>query len=146
MVNPFREVNWQPGLPERRKFAATLLAGFPCITLILLLAARWHTGAWAFPLPLAVGGTGTALGALLWIAPQIARPFYAAWYALACALGLVIGNALLVAIYLLIVTPIGLATRLIKRPGFTKRFDRKAASYWRRAQTPADIARYYRQF
>ena len=31
MVNPFKEVNWNPGPRERRKFALSLIIGFPCI-------------------------------------------------------------------------------------------------------------------
>ncbi|MFT4587452.1 MAG: hypothetical protein ACI9VS_002084, partial [Candidatus Binatia bacterium] len=29
MLNPFKEVDWNPDLPARRKFAVSLVIGFP---------------------------------------------------------------------------------------------------------------------
>ena len=48
MLNPFQEINWHPGLPERRTFAASLIVGFPCVATFVVLAQRWHHGAWDF--------------------------------------------------------------------------------------------------
>jgi hypothetical protein len=36
------------------------------------------------------------LGVVLYLMPQIARPFYVAWYFLACCIGIVTSNALLI--------------------------------------------------
>jgi hypothetical protein len=146
MVNPFREVNWQPGPLERRRFAVSLIVGFPCIAAVLLVAG-WAQGTGAALAPaLAVGGAGVALGVVLWAVPRIARPFYVVWYAVACAMGFVVGNLLLAAIYLLMFVPVGWAMRAMGRKALRLGFDRQASSYWRDAQTPADPARYYRQF
>ena len=139
MVNPFVEVNWRPGVKERRKFAVSLIAGFPCVAAALLLATRWHGGGWSFGAPLAVGGVGVTLGLILWAVPQIALPFYVGWYALACCIGFVMGNVMLAAIYLLMFAPIGLAMRAVGRRPLRKRFDRSAATYWFDAKTPSDI-------
>ena len=146
MVNPFREVNWRPGLAERRRFASSLMVGFPGVAVVLLAAGRWQGTAWSFGPPLLVGGVGAALGLMLWAVPQIARPFYVGWYAVACAIGFVIGNAALVAIYLLLFTPLGLAMRVVGRRPLRTGFDRRASTYWRDAPAPADPERYYRQF
>ncbi len=146
MVNPFGEINWKPGLKERRKFATSLIVGFPCVAAVLLVAGRWHGAGWSFDLPLAVGGVGVALGLILWVAPQIARPFYVGWYAVACCVGFLIGNTVLAAIYLLIFAPVGLAMRAMGRRSLSKGFDRSTPSYWHDAQPPDDPERYYRQF
>ena len=37
MLNPLAEINWEPTVNERRKFALTLVIGFPCVALVLLL-------------------------------------------------------------------------------------------------------------
>jgi hypothetical protein len=65
VLNPFHEVNWRPGLPELRKFALSLVVGFPCVATALLVAQRVHTGAWAFSpaLPLATAGIAGFLSA-----------------------------------------------------------------------------------
>lgn len=146
MVNPFSEVNWKPGLKERRKFATSLIAGFPCVAAVLLVAGRLHGASWSFGSPLAVGGVGVALGLILWVAPQIARPFYVGWHAVACCAGFLIGNVVLAAVYLLMFAPVGLAMRATGRSSLSKGFDRSIPSYWREAQTPDDPERYYRQF
>ncbi len=146
MLNPFREVNWQPDRAERRKFAVSLMVGFPIVATVLLVAGWWHGGAWNFSFPLAVGGVGAGLGAILWLIPRITWPFYVAWYAVACCLGLVVGNGVLIAVYLLMVTPMGWARRALGRRPFRQGFDRSAPSYWRDAPPPDPPEQYYRQF
>lgn len=146
MVNPFHETNWNPGVPERRRFAASLMIGFPCLAAVLLILIRLRGTEWHFTSPLIVAATGVALGALLWALPQIARPVYIAWYAIACSIGFVVGNLALAAIYFLLFTPIGLAMRARGRSSFRKGFDRAAPTYWADAKPPAEPAQYYRQF
>jgi len=146
MVNPFGEINWQPGRQERRRFATSLIVGFPCVAAGLLVAGRWHGAGGSFGFPLAVGGGGVALGLILWMAPQIARPFYVGWYAAAGCIGFVVGNVALAAVYLLMFAPVGLALRAMGRRSLSKGFDRSASSYWREAPAPPDPERYYRQF
>jgi len=146
MVNPFREVNWQPDLKERRRFGASLIFGFPCVAAALLVAV-WRRGAgWSFGFPLAVGGIGLVVGLILWAAPQIARPFYVGWYVVACCAGFLTGNALLAAVYVFLFAPVGLARRAMGRSALSRRFDRSSPTYWRDAEMPDDAARYYRQF
>ena len=146
MMNPFHDVNWNPDLKERRKFAVSLLVGFPCIAAVLLVAGRWQGGDWNFGFPLAVGGIGVALGLILWVAPQIARPFYVGWHAVACSAGFVMGNVVLASVYLLLFAPVGLARRAMGRRSFHKGFDKSAPSYWNDAPPSRDPTRYYRQF
>lgn len=146
MVNPFQEVNWRPGREERRAFATSLAVGFPGVAAVLLVVGRWHGGQWSFGFPLAVGGVGTALGLLLWIVPPLARPFYVGWYAVACCAGFLVGNAVLATIYLLMLTPLGLARRAIGRRSFSKGFDRNATTYWSDTRTSDDPERYFRQY
>ncbi len=37
MLNPFKEVNWHPDLATRRTFARSLVIGFPCLAVVLVL-------------------------------------------------------------------------------------------------------------
>lgn len=146
MVNPFREVNWQPGLKERRKFATSLVVGFPCVAAALLLTFRWRGAGGSWGVPLVVGGVGVAVGLILWVVPQIARPFYVGWYGVACCLGFLIGNMVVAGIYLVMFAPVGLAMRAMGRRALSKGFDRNRSSYWRDAPAAHDPERYYRQF
>src|ERR1019366_7624364 len=73
MVNPFKEVNWNPGPRERRKFALSLVICFPCIAMVLLVLGWLRGRGWNLPLAAAVGGGGLGLGLLLLVLPQIGR-------------------------------------------------------------------------
>ena len=146
MFNPFREVNWRPGLAERRTFGWSLVIGFPSLAAVLLLATRLWSGTWRVPPFLWLGGCGLAAGALFVAIPRLAKPFYLLWYFLACCIGTVVGNTLLAAFYLLIVTPVGVALRAFGRQAVCKTFDRNMQSYWVDVDKPDDVRDYFRQF
>lgn len=146
MLNPFDEINWHPDVKERRKFAASLIVGFPCLAAVLIVAERIHGAKGSLVFPLTMGGTGVAIGLILWLAPQIARPFYVGWYAAAGCAGFVIGNVVLASIYVLMFAPVGLLMRAMGRRAFRKGFDRKAPSYWQNAPKRDDPESYFRQF
>lgn len=148
MINPFAEVNWNPGVKERRKFAVSLIIGFPILAAIFLAVGWVRTGHWDTNIHLALwlAGAGAGAGILFWLAPQIARPFYVVWYCLACCIGIVVSNVLLGGFYYLVVTPVGIARRVFGRPPIRRKFDRGAASYWEDVPPVADPGRYYKQF
>ena len=146
MVNPFLEVNWNPGHEERRKFAWSILIGFPCLATLFFIVGRMRTGAWSLNGPLKLAGVGAAAGLIFLMLPAIVKPFYVAWYAVACCIGLVVGNLALAAAFLLLVTPIGFLKRISGGSAIRKTVDRSAKSYWQDVKQPADPAQYFRQF
>jgi len=145
MMNPFAEVDWNPDVRARRKFATSLIIGFPIIAALMAVAAYLktrHVGHF----PLWLGGIGFAAGVVLWLVPQIAKPFYLVWYFIACCMGFVIGNLLFSLFFYLVFTPLGLVLRLRKAKPIEKRFDKSRPSYWHTAEKAVDSKRYYRQF
>jgi len=86
------------------------------------------------------------LGMVLLALPVLAKPFYLAWYAIACAVGLVVSNILVAALFFLVVTPIGRLLRMMGWSHFRTAPDSKAATYWQEAETVSDPKRYYSQF
>ena len=146
MMNPFKEVNWNPDVAERRKFGSSLVIGFPCIALVLLLGGWFKTGAWKIQPALIIGGTGLAIGLVLLALPVIARPFYVIWYGLACAMGLVVGNILLAVVFYILITAVGLAMRMAGKHSISKTVDKSVPTYWNDAKPVNDPQRYYRQF
>ena len=145
MLNPFAEVNWKPGPAEKRKFAKSLVIGFPVLALVFTLANLLTRHPWT-PFYLRLGAIGFVAGVVLWLVPAIAKPFYLAWYFVASCVGFVVGNVLLSIFFFVVVTPIGLLMRAAGRLSLRKGFDRKAATYWRDAEKVVDLKRYYRQF
>jgi hypothetical protein len=144
MINPFAEVNWNPDLKERRKFAFSLIIGFAAVAM-LFFCIGWVKHS---PKPFMVwlGIIGCTVCIVLWLLPQIAKPFYLAWYFLAGCISFVIGNLIFCTFFYLIFTSFGLCLRLRKNKAITKGFDKSAKTYWRNVEKTIDLKRYYRQF
>ena len=145
MLNPFKDVNWNPGRAERRKFAVSLIIGFPLVAIFLAMVGRLTAHAWK-PFFLWLGVIGLAVGIVLWLLPIIARPFYVVWYFIACCMGFVMGNILFSVFYFLVLTPLGLVMRMAGRDPLRKKFDKSTPTYWQDAEKGVDLNRYYRQF
>lgn len=146
MLNPFKEVDWNPDLPARRKFAVSWMIGFPVVAALILLLGKALGDVWKLELATWIAGVGCGAGVLLWLIPQIARPFYTAWFAFGCSVGIVIGNLLFLAFFFLVITPFGLARRLSSNQAISKGSDPGASTYWKEASQPSDPKRYYRQY
>ena len=71
-------------------------------------------------------------------APRILRLPYKAWMALALVLGYVMTRVLLTAVFVLIVTPLGIAMRLSGRDPMQRKRDPDRASYWSPRQSEGD--------
>lgn len=146
MLNPFKEVNWHPDTAARRTFAKSLVIGFPCVALVFLVAG-WLAGkGWNVPFALKLGGIGAAAGVVFYAVPAIARPFYVVWYALACCVGLVVGNVVMALIFYVLVTGIGLIKRLLGQPAIRKAPNPQVKSYWLDAPPASNPKRYFSQF
>ena len=146
MINPFKEVNWQPGLREKRQFARSLIIGFPLLALAWLLIGRWFSGSWPIQPALRLAGGGALLGIVLWSVPAIAKPFYLLWYGIACSIGMVVSNVLLTTFYFVVVTAFGIVRRTFVKRALVKRPDKNTQTYWRDAAQVSDPQRYYSQF
>jgi hypothetical protein len=145
MMNPFADVNWNPDTRARKKFALSLILGFPAIAVVLSLVTFLAKHSWK-PFFLWLGVAGLAAGVVLWLLPGVARPFYVVWYAVACCMGIVVGNVVFSLFFYLLFTPFGLLRRAFNRKAFSKRFDKSRKSYWRDAEKTLDVKRYYRQY
>jgi hypothetical protein len=145
MMNPFKDVSWNPTPAEKRKFALSLIIGFPAIAIFFGVVNRISTHAWR-PFFLWLGIIGASVGIILWLIPQIARPFYVVWYFVACCVGFIVGNVIFGLIFYGLFTPFGLLRRLLAPNAFSKGFDRSKTSYWQPVEKVVDVKRYYRQF
>jgi hypothetical protein len=107
---------------QERKSALT-------VGIVLIALAVWSgyrgrdAAAWSF------GSLGVLLGAAGLLIPSAARAFHVAWMRLAHALGWVNSRILLALLFYFVMTPIGLAQRLVGRDALRRR-DPGGASYW----------------
>ncbi len=105
----------------------------------------WARGKPFFPYAL---GPGLALVALGLVLPRILKPLYIPWMVLAIILGFVVSNVLLTAFFFVVITPIGLAARLLRRDFLRLKLDPNAQTYWirRESQAPKSPSEYEQQF
>jgi hypothetical protein len=145
MVNPFKDTNWNPDLTERRSFAKSLMIGFPVLAILFTISGwlkTYHVPTWTPWLAL----IGAGAGLIFWLLPQISKPFYLAWYFLACCIGIVMSNLLIAAFYYLAITPAALVMRLLGRDPMRRALDASAKTYWNDAEKSVDPNQYFRQF
>jgi len=122
-----------------RKFSLTMLAALGAIGTILLLRHR-HNYIWFYFVGIAFFLTGL-------FATNLLKPIYAVWMKLAFILGWINARVLLLAIFYLIFTPMGLAMRLFGVDLLDRKIEKGRQSYWKRKEkhklNPLD---YERQF
>ena len=74
------------------------------------------------------------------------RPIFVGWSYLAYPIGWVVTHALLMAVFLLLITPIGLLVRLFGQDPLPRKYDPSARSYWIPKEETARVRRYFQQF
>ena len=99
------------------------------------LAARWL---WAMAVVVPVLG---------WLVPAFMRLVFLGMSYLAWPIGFVVSHVVLAVVYYLVLTPIGLLTRLFGYDSMEKDFDTEVESYWvERSTKRVGSRRYFRQF
>jgi hypothetical protein len=125
----FVSINWKPDARELRKFGWAMLFGFGLIGLALR-AWPWH---WPFPrAPRAATVCwvfGAVAGLLGLTATRAALPIYFAWMGVAFVMGNIVSRIVVAGVYFLVITPMGLAMRLMGRDKLQLR-RRDVPTYW----------------
>jgi hypothetical protein len=138
---PLLELKRNPTAREVRQFALGWLPAF-CLALAAIAYYRYDAPraamAWA-----GVAAASIVLG-LLW--PRSMGAVFVAWMWAAWPIGWVVSHVLMGIIYFLVITPIGLAMRMLGRDPLQQRFDRQAETYWTPRSRDVDPASYFRQF
>jgi hypothetical protein len=133
------EINKNPSRKELLWFGLLFLLFFGIIGALAY---------WKFQAPQVaywIWGVAAVVASIFFIFPPFRRPLYLGWVYAAYPIGLVVSYLVMVAIYYLVVTPIGLVMRLAGRDSLNRRFDAEARTYWS-AHERSDQARYFRQF
>jgi multisubunit Na+/H+ antiporter MnhG subunit len=76
----------------------------------------------------------------------IARLLYILWMGIGITMGLITQPIILVVIFLLLITPVGLIFKLIQRDTMKRKLDKSATSYWEEYKETDDPATYVKQF
>jgi hypothetical protein len=134
-------VNWNPDDRELRRFA-WIGAGASVVLAVVLHQAKGLDLRWCAGIVCA----GVALGLSPWVSLRITKAVYVILVGATLPIGLVVSVVLLSLFYFLLITPLGLAFRLMGRDPLKRRFDAKAKTYWVEHQEPDRPDRYFQQF
>jgi hypothetical protein len=134
------DVNWNPPRNQLRQFAVLFLIFIGGLGTILYFKGK----------PLIVS---EILWNLSWIVclagviyPPLVRPVYVVMMAVALPIGFVVSTILMLVIYYLIVTPIGLVMRLFGYDPMRMRPAAGTESFWIERPKASDVRRYFRQY
>ncbi len=82
-----------------------------------------------------------------WVFPRFMRWVFLGMSYLAFPIGFLVSHVVLAVVYYLVLTPIGILTRLFGYDSMKRKFDPEAKSYWvERSAAAVDSKRYFRQF
>ncbi len=135
------KVNWHPTRKELGDFGTIALVATVLISL-LLWTVKGLGPVWVLPI--------LAVGLVTFIASKtserLTRIIYLGLTMLTLPIGFVVSFVLLAIFYYIVITPIGLVFRLMRRDPLCRKFDKTADSYWLRRRPPGALNRYFRQF
>jgi len=129
--------------PERilRQFAIIWL---PAVAALAGWAIVSRGGAWSVVIVLwSVTAFLAVVGA---VKPRVIRPIFTGWMRAVYPIAWTISHLALATVFYAVMTPIGLAGRLLGHDPMQRRFNRRAASYWMRRDRVISPGRYFRQF
>ncbi len=133
------DVNWKPSQRELKKFAMLWIGFFGLIGVYVLWRHESLRAAVMLWIVAAAGSAGV-------VRPSVFRPVYLVWMTLALPIGWTVSHLLLVIVYYVVLTPIGLLMKLVGYDPLQRRLDRSAKSYWITHESPADTAQYFKQY
>jgi hypothetical protein len=140
------DFNWNPTDRQLKQF------GVACFIALPLLGWLWTSnpleigGGAVPPLMWGLAGLGLVLAVVSLIKPQAIKPLFIAVSLVAFPIGLIVGELMLLLMFMLIFTPMALIFRLVGRDALQRKIDRRAKSYWQPKAQAHDSRSYYRQF
>jgi Saxitoxin biosynthesis operon protein SxtJ len=133
-------IDHDPGRRELAVFAAVLPVTFALLGLVVghrLGVVALRNGLWA---------VGVVLSAVYLAAPRLRRRIYVGMSAAVYPIGWLISHAILLAVFLFVVTPVALLLRVLGHDPLQRRFDPSTPSYWVPRPPAGDLRRYFQQF
>ncbi len=135
------DINWNPDRNELRTFGKISMA----MLILIALVCYWLDRLTAVG-SLYLCAAGLVIFILSRISTKLVKPFYLLLYAIALPIGLILTHILMAIFYFIILTPIGLVFRLIRRDPMQRKFDSHTKTYWLPHRTPDSLKRYFNQF
>lgn len=130
----------EPSARDLRVFGLMVLIFFGVVGGIVL----WRTSSW-----LVTGilwGVAVVGVSFFYAVPALRRPMFVAWMRLFYPVGWLISQLMLIVVYYLVITPMGLMRRLVGGDPLGRRRRAGAQTNWVEHDPGTEPARYFRQF
>ena len=124
---------------EFRKFGITI-----GLLLIIIAGFLFWRGKESFEIMLVIGSALLVLGLVI---PVLLKPIYWIWMVLAVILGWIMTRVILSVLFYVVITPIGMFSRMFGGKFLDLKWDKSKESYWNpRSTTQRNSEEYERQF
>lgn len=139
-------LDWKPNTRKLKQFGVFSLFGFGVIGLLVADQLGCFDGSGTWLPSQIIWIVGAVSFVLAFVRPTLLKPLFLLLSIIAFPIGLVMGNVLLVGIYLGLFLPIGLIMKLVRKDPLHRKWDRSAASYWSNRSAVTSQERYYHQY
>lgn len=117
--------------------------GLMCVVLLPLIAWVWGAGSSTIQ---AAAVIGAGLGVLGIFAPKLLRPIFIGLVFVTFPIGLIVGELILLMIFVGVFLPMALLFRIIGRDVMKRRMSAEAKTFWVPRSAPANVRRYFQQY
>jgi hypothetical protein len=131
------EINTNPTDRQLRQFGWISFIAFP------LLAWLWAGTILAVAI---AGGAGLVLAFIGQIVPKWLKPLFVVLILLSMPIGLIVGEVLLLMLFVFLFTPMAIVFRLIGRDVLMLRRPKDTSTFWVVRKPVTDVRQYYRQW
>lgn len=138
---PLISVNLKPTENQLHSFGWITLVMLAVIALLLhrLKGLAWQPVGW-------ISAAGLVVFILSLISTKLVKPVYIGLQLVTFPIGLAVSLIIMAVFYYLVLTPVGLVSRLLGRDSLNRKFDKQAKTYWVRYKPPDSVGRYFKQF
>jgi hypothetical protein len=137
-----------PALPVRSEpvLSGSTLRQFAALWLVLFAGlACWQAFLQHGILALICAGLAVAIGPLGLVKPRTIQPIFVTAKTVTHPVGWIITNLILIALFYLVFTPVGLFLKLVGRDILDREPSSRENTYWARKPGPVDVRDYFRQ-
>jgi hypothetical protein len=135
----FKHIKWRPDARELRRFAVAMLIGFS----LLGLFSVWRAGE-VTTASIVLWGIGVFLAVAAFV-PRLGRLAYLGVYLPTSVIGYVVSQVILTLMFFLVITPLGIILRLMRKDVLQQR-RRRQKTHWTLVKSSRTDDSYYRQF
>ncbi len=123
---------------EWRKFTWSSMGALVLITVL----GAWR-GKWPWTVVVGMAGMGVVSAIWAWIRPGHFRGWYRGGRWFGHQMGRMVGAVILTLVFILVMTPLGLALRCLGKDPLKRRWDPAASTYWITSRQPGDPERMF---